>query len=157
MSSIHPLYFKANKVRTTLLLFVDKEIHDQKKKEIKENKPVLTKAKSANEKETLFFVEEEVTFAYKIEKEEFFSRKSSDASSNTSMKASLKSNKNISNIKVFNKRYSIKNFYLRDSTICFISKKDEKEDIHDYSKYLEDLIKNLKKQKVKRKKNGISS
>lgn len=160
MSSKNPLYIKADKVRTILLLFVDKEIIAQQKKKIKKDKPIFTKTKSLIENQNQkHYIQMEETFG-NIKKTEKVNIHQNSISANQLLKKNYTSNNlNIFNIQVLDINYKIKKFYKRDSTICFENKKSAIKNEVNYKEYLSNLAKKFKKKKSrinKQKSNRIN-
>lgn len=161
MSSKFGLYNKANKVRTNLLLFVDREINKQKKKELIENKPIIIKGQKYKE----YYIQFEETFSNNTKQEDI----TTTTSATTQMEScNNKLNKlklikphahpfstnvtNILNIQVFDKKYGNNKFFAkRDSNICSTPIISNKKRMKNHEKYLQKIVKNLKKQKIHKK------
>ena len=179
MSNTCQLYNKANKMRITLLLFIDKEIRIRKenlyknssntfsvKKEIKEDQVIYIKLEETFSNENS--LQNNPQFSNKINLYNFFTPSTSTVSNishhnykisngNTekfsNSRPKIKTYDNKFNIRWNSKNYIAKHFFQRDSTICFELNTNKLKALN-YKKYLLNLVNNLKirkKQKYSRK------
>lgn len=153
MSSKFTLYKKANKVRTSLLLFVDREINQQKQKEKIENKPIIIKAHKYQNS----YIQFEETFENCSKQEETATTQMD--SRNNKLKIIKPrvhpfstSVANVLNFQLFGESYGSNKFLVRrDTTICFTPVAAKKTKVKNHEKYLHDIVRFLKKIKNKKK------
>ena len=169
MSNTCQLYNKANKMRITLLLFIDKEIRTRKenlsknpkniflvKKEVKEDKIIYIKLEETFSNENSlqnnsqfsnkrnfynFFIPSTSTISNISPPNYKISNGNTEKFSNSRPKNKTYDNK--FNIRWNSKNYTAKHFFQRDSTICFELNTNKLKALN-YKKYLLNLVNNLK-------------